>query len=182
MNARKLRTDELNRLDPAGYARAEKVPLTVILDNIRSMHNVGAVFRTADAFRITEVILCGFTPHPPHRDIRKVALGAEETVKWSARESALHAVKELKEQGYHIVSIEQTSDSQSIQDFVPDLTKSYAVVLGNEVEGVNQEVIALSDSCVEIPQFGTKHSLNVSVCGGIVLWELSKNWLHRTGR
>jgi len=174
---KKLSLEELGRLDAEDYKDVPKLDLVVVLDNVRSMHNVGAVFRTSDAFRIKEIVLCGFTPTPPHRDIRKVALGATETVSWRQEESATSASIELKSQGYHIISIEQTEGSCDLATFTSDPKQKYAVVFGNEVDGVNQEIIDISDTCIEINQFGTKHSLNVSVCAGIVLWSISKDLL-----
>lgn len=171
---KKLSLEELDRLEPEAFHAAPKLELVVVLDNVRSMHNVGAVFRTSDAFRIKEILLCGFTPLPPHRDIRKVAIGATETVSWRHETSALDAISELQAQGFHLISIEQTEQSVSLAEFMPDPKGKYAVVFGNEVDGVNQEIVDKSDTCIEIAQFGTKHSLNVSVCAGIVLWSLSK--------
>lgn len=169
---RKLKLEELNRLSPAEFREAEKQPVMVVLDNIRSMHNVGAVFRTADAFLIEKVILCGITPVPPHREIRKTAIGAEESVAWEYHPQILPFVKELKSKGYKIYSVEQTDRSTPLNEFVPDYEKC-AVILGNEVEGVSQEIIDISDAAIEIPQFGTKHSLNVSVAAGIVLYKFT---------
>ncbi len=170
----KLKLEELNRLDVETFKSVEKIPLLVVLDNIRSMHNVGATFRTADAFLIRKIILCGITPQPPHREIHKAALGATESVDWSYESDINGAINDLKEQGFEIVGIEQTTDSQMITDFKIDKTKKYAVILGNEVEGISDEALPNIDSFVEIPQLGTKHSLNVSVCGGIVMWEFAK--------
>nr|WP_314493387.1 RNA methyltransferase [uncultured Chryseobacterium sp.] len=170
----KLKLEELNRIDVETFKKVEKIPLVVVLDNIRSMHNVGATFRTADAFLIQKIILCGITPQPPHREIHKAALGATESVDWNYVENISDAVKELKDAGFEVVGIEQTTNSTMITDFSIDKTKKYAVILGNEVEGISDEVLQDINSFIEIPQLGTKHSLNVSVCGGIVMWEFAK--------
>ncbi|MCD1115414.1 RNA methyltransferase [Chryseobacterium turcicum] len=170
----KLKLEELNRIDIETFKKVEKIPLVVVLDNIRSMHNVGATFRTADAFLIQKIILCGITPQPPHREIHKAALGATESVDWSYETDINMAIDDLKSQGFEVVGIEQTTNSQMITDFSIDKTKKYAVILGNEVEGISDEALQNIDSFIEIPQLGTKHSLNVSVCGGIVMWEFTK--------
>lgn len=170
----KLKLEELNRLDVETFKSVEKIPLVVVLDNIRSMHNVGATFRTADAFLIRKIILCGITPQPPHREIHKAALGATESVDWSYENDINATIDNLKAQGFEIVGIEQTTGSRMITDFIIDSSKKYAVILGNEVEGISDEALPNIDSFVEIPQLGTKHSLNVSVCGGIVMWEFAK--------
>ncbi len=170
----KLKLEELNRLDVETFKSVEKIPLVVVLDNIRSMHNVGATFRTADAFLIRKIILCGITPQPPHREIHKAALGATESVDWSYENDINATIYDLKAQGFEIVGIEQTTGSRMITDFIIDSSKKYAVILGNEVEGISDEALPNIDSFVEIPQLGTKHSLNVSVCGGIVMWEFAK--------
>ena len=160
---RKLRTIEMKRLSVEEYHEAEKTPLIVILDDVRSMHNVGSVFRTADAFRLEAVYLCGITGCPPHAEIHKTALGAEDSVDWRYFKTAFEAVEELKGRGVIVYSIEQAEG------------KSYAIVMGNEVKGVHQEVIDASDGCLEIPQFGTKHSMNVSVTAGIVIYHFMLN-------
>lgn len=170
----KLKLEELNRIDVETFKKVEKIPLVVVLDNIRSMHNVGATFRTADAFLIQKIILCGITPQPPHREIHKAALGATESVDWSYENDINATINNLKSQGFEVVGIEQTTNSQMITDFKIDNTKKYAVILGNEVEGISDEALQNIDSFIEIPQLGTKHSLNVSVCGGIVMWEFAK--------
>ncbi|MCW3160639.1 RNA methyltransferase [Chryseobacterium oryctis] len=170
----KLKLEELNRIDVETFKKVEKIPLIVILDNIRSMHNVGATFRTADAFLVEKIILCGITPQPPHREIHKAALGATESVDWSYENDINTAINDLKSQGYEVVGIEQTTDSKMITDFTIDKSKKYAVILGNEVDGISDEALQNIDSFIEIPQLGTKHSLNVSVCGGIVMWEFAK--------
>ena len=171
---KKLRTIEMQRLTVEEFREAKKLPLVVILDDVRSMHNVGSVFRTGDAFRIERVCLCGITSTPPSAEIHKTALGAEDSVVWQYYPSALEAVEALKAEGYEILSIEQAHGSTMLQDFVPQSEKKYAVVFGNEVKGVHQEVVDASDGCLEIPQFGTKHSLNVSVTAGIVIWHFAK--------
>ena len=168
---RKLSMDELGRKSVDEFKRADKTPVIVVLDNIRSMHNAGSVFRTADAFLIEAIFLCGYTPQPPHRDIHKTALGATETVDWMYFENTVDAIKELKERDYRIFAIEQTEGSISLEKFA-EQNQKLAVVFGNEVEGVNDEVLKLCDGCIEIPQLGMKHSLNISVAAGIVLWKL----------
>ena len=171
---RKLNVLEMNRLTVEEFKAARKLPLVVVLDNVRSLHNVGSVFRSCDAFRIEAVYLCGITATPPSAEIHKTALGAEDSVSWKYYESTLDAVEELKQQGYFVYSIEQVEGSQNMAKINLDRSKRYAVVLGNEVKGVQQEVVNASDSCLEIPQLGTKHSLNVSVTAGIVVWEFAK--------
>lgn len=172
---RKLRLEELKRLSIAEYKKAKKRSLVVILDNIRSMHNVGAILRTADAFRIAKVYLCGITPKPPHREIRKTAIGAEDSVDWEAQAYTIQVVQALKEAGFEILSLEQTEGSRNLGDFTPVGNKRYALVLGHEVDGVSQTIIDHSDQVLEIPQYGTKHSLNVSVSAGIALYHISSN-------
>jgi len=181
---RKLTMDELGRKSVADFKLADKKPLVVVMDNIRSMHNVGSVFRTADAFLIAGICLCGFTPQPPHRDIQKTALGATESVDWLYYENTKDAVLALKEQGYKVFAIEQTKGSISLENFKTHINEksnnnsnnnsnnALAFVFGNEVEGVSEEVLAICDGAVEIPQYGMKHSLNISVAAAIVLWEM----------
>ena len=169
---RKLTTDELNRLSKADFEKAEKLPIILILDNIRSLSNVGAFFRTADAFRIEALFLCGITACPPHREIHKTALGADETVKWCYFESTEEACQKLKADGYGIFAIEQVEGSVLLQDFHFEPKTAY--LLGNEVEGVSEAALPYCDGAIELPQEGTKHSLNVSVCAGIVMWEAFK--------
>ena len=171
---RKLKVTEMGRLSLAEYKASEKQPIVVVLDHVRSLYNVGSVFRSSDAFRIEGVCLCGITAQPPHPEIHKTALGAEESVNWKYFEHTEDAVSWLKEQGYTVLAIEQCEGSTMLQDFVRQPECKYAVVLGNEVKGVQQQVVDLCDGCLEIPQYGTKHSLNVSVTAGIVLWHLSK--------
>ncbi len=162
---------ELQRKTPEAYRKSEKLPLLLVLDNIRSMMNTGSVFRTADAFLVEGIILCGFTATPPHREIHKTALGATESVAWKYVEHTTDAVKQLKSAGYKVVALEQTTNSINLQTFQPEAGSKYAFVFGNEVKGVDDKVLALCDGCVEIPQFGTKHSLNVSVTAGMVVWD-----------
>lgn len=169
---RKLSMDELGRMSVEEFKQATKTPVIAVLDNIRSMHNVGSVFRSADAFLIEAIFLCGYTPQPPHRDINKTALGATETVDWISFANTVEAVQELKNKGYKIYAIEQTEGSISLEKFSVNSNEKIAVVFGNEVEGVNDEVLQLTDGSIEIPQSGMKHSLNVSVAAGIVLWEI----------
>jgi tRNA G18 (ribose-2'-O)-methylase SpoU len=170
---RKLQLEELNRISPEEFKQVEKTPLIVVLDNVRSLHNVGAVFRTSDAYLVEAVYLCGITSTPPNAEIHKTALGAEFTVDWRYWEHTLDAVAQLKADGYTVYSIEQAEGSIMLPELVLNKTKKYAVVLGNEVKGVQQEVIDASDACIELPQYGTKHSLNVSVTAGIVIWEFA---------
>jgi tRNA G18 (ribose-2'-O)-methylase SpoU len=169
--------DELPRKSMAEFQQAEKLPVLLLLENIRSMHNVGSIFRTADAFLAEGILLCGYTPRPPHRDIHKTALGATETVKWNYLESALEAVKDLKSAGYQIVGVEQVKGSVPLQQFKPPPDEKLVLVFGNEVDGVSEQVIALCDHCIEIPQLGMKHSLNVSVSAGMVLWEMARSFV-----
>lgn len=167
----------MNRITVEEYQSAEKMPLVVVLDNVRSMHNVGSVFRTCDAFRAEGVVLCGITATPPQNEIHKTALGAEESVGWQYAEDTCEAVRRLQTEGYTVLAVEQCEGSTMLplthSDFITP-EKKYAVVLGNEVHGVQQEVINLCDGCLEIPQFGTKHSLNVSVTAGIIIWEFAR--------
>lgn len=189
---RKLRTIEMNRLTLEEFKEAEKLPLIVVLDDVRSLYNVGSVFRSCDAFRVEAVYLCGITATPPNTEIHKTALGGEDSVDWEYFKTTEEAVEKLKEKGYFVYSIEQVEGSTKLQN-LPDahqkifrqpseqekqenssLPKGYAVIFGNEVKGVKQDVVDMSDGCLEIPQFGTKHSLNVSVTAGIVVWEFAK--------
>lgn len=168
---RKLLNNELNRLNTEEYKKSDKYPIVLVLDNVRSQHNIGAAFRTSDAFRIERLCLCGICATPPSADIHKSALGAENTVDWQYYENTLEAVTELKNNNYTIISVEQVENSIMLNDFAPDKNGKYALVFGNEVKGVLQEVVDVSDICVEIPQEGTKHSLNISVSVGVVLWD-----------
>ena len=174
MTNRKKLVTEMGRIDRDAFAQSQKLPLVVVLDNVRSLHNVGSVFRTSDAFRVERIMLCGITATPPSAEIHKTALGAEDVVDWKYYESTMDAVAELRSQGYRIYSIELCQGSIALQDFVTAPGERYAVVLGNEVKGVQQDVVDASDGAIEIPQFGTKHSLNVSVTAGMVIWEFAK--------
>lgn len=169
---RKLENSELNRLTIAEFKQTQKLPLVVVLDNIRSQQNIGAAFRTGDAFRIDGIFLCGISSTPPTAEIHKSALGAEDSVEWQYFDNVADAINILKQKGYTIITVEQTADSLMLNQFVPVHGKKYALVFGNEVHGVSQTVVDISDLCIEIPQEGTKHSLNVSVSIGIVLWDL----------
>ncbi len=163
---------ELNRLTPEEFKTSEKTPVIIILDNIRSQNNIGSVFRTADAFRLAGVYLCGITATPPHREIHKTALGATESVEWKYFDTTVEAVKQLHDAGYRIIAIEQVEGGTMLQDFLPLPGEKLAIIFGNEINGVEDEILALSDAILEIPQFGTKHSINVSVAVGIVIWEI----------
>lgn len=169
---RKLSMDELGRKSVEEFKQAAKTPVIAVLDNIRSMHNVGSVFRTADAFLVEAIFLCGYTPQPPHRDINKTALGATESVDWIYYSTTTEAVEQLKNNGYKVFAVEQTEGSISLQKFSTHTDDKIAVVFGNEVEGVRDDVLKLVDGSIEIPQLGMKHSLNISVAAGIVLWEI----------
>lgn len=171
---RKLKITELERLTPTEFQQKEKTPLVVVLDNVRSLHNVGSIFRTADAFLTEAVYLCGITSVPPHPEIHKTALGAEDTVIWKYYEDTHKAIDELKAKGYTVYAIEQAEGSFMLPELNFGKDIKVAVVFGNEVKGVQQSVIDMCDGCIEIPQFGTKHSLNVSVTGGIIIWEVFK--------
>ncbi len=178
---RKLKLQQLNRLTIYQYKEKAKKPICVVLDNVRSMNNVGSIFRTADGFGIEKLWLCGITAQPPHREIHKTALGAEESIPWQYTATTLEACQQLKVNGYKLIAIEQAEGSKLLNEFKlgwsgdqPKETEKYAIIMGNEVDGVSEEVLNLCDECIEIPQFGTKHSFNVAVCAGIVLWELAK--------
>lgn len=173
---RKLKITELNRLSLEEFKKTDKIPLVVVLDNVRSLNNVGSVFRTSDAFIVHAVYLCGITACPPHAEIHKTALGAEETVDWFYFKDTLEAVDKLKDEGYIVCSIEQAEGSIMLDKVQIDREKKYAVILGNEVKGVQQTIVDNSDCCIEIPQFGTKHSLNVSVTAGIVIWDFFRKF------
>lgn len=176
---RKLRTIEMQRLSIDEFHEAKKLPLTVVLDDVRSLYNVGSVFRSSDAFRVEAVYLCGITATPPHPEIHKTALGGEDSVAWLYFNTATEAVQSLHDEGVTVYSIEQVEGSTKLQNLQLDTDKRYAVVLGNEVKGVHQEVVDMSDGCLEIPQFGTKHSLNVSVTAGMVIWEVAKQFINK---
>lgn len=171
---RKLTVEELNRMDIEAFHQSEKLPLIIVLDNIRSLHNVGSVFRTADAFRLQGVWLCGITACPPAAEIHKTALGAEDSVSWEYFEDTLDAVEHLQREGYEVLAVEQVEGSLKLNTFRIDPAKRYALILGNEVKGVRQDVVDAADAALEIPQYGTKHSMNVSVTAGIVMWEFER--------
>ena len=169
---RKLKNSELNRLSVEEFKQSNKTPLIVILDNIRSLNNIGSVFRTSDAFLIEKIYLCGITAKPPHKDIHKTALGSTDTVDWEYVGDTLTLVKKLQVEGVKVLSVEQAEHSTMLNNFLPKTNTKYAVVFGNEVKGVSQDVVNASDTVIEIPQFGTKHSLNISVSAGVVIWDL----------
>lgn len=169
---KKLRNHELGRKDVAAYKNAEKTPIIVVLDNIRSLNNVGSVFRTSDAFLVEKIYLCGITATPPHKDIHKTALGATESVDWEYVNDSIELIRKLQEENVKVISIEQADNSTMLPKFRPNKETKYAVVFGNEVKGVQQEIVSNSDYCVEIPQHGTKHSFNIAVSVGIVLWDI----------
>lgn len=171
---RKLKVTEMNRISTEEFKEAEKLPLIVVLDNVRSLYNVGSVFRTSDAFRLQGICLCGITARPPHIEIHKTALGAENSVDWRYYEDTMQCVDNLRQEGYIILSIEQCEGSTLLPNLQIDSHKKYAVIMGNEVKGVQQQVVDNSDGCIEIPQYGTKHSMNVSVTAGIIIWEFSR--------
>ena len=174
MKYRKLKNSELNRLSLTDFKNSDKTPLLVVLDNIRSLNNIGSVFRTCDAFAIEKVYLCGITAQPPHNDINKTALGATESVAWEYATDVLTIINKLKADGVKIIAIEQAENSVALQDFELAKNQKYAVIFGNEVKGIQQSLVNAADYCVEIPQVGTKHSLNISVSCGVVLWDLFK--------
>ncbi|RNC84266.1 MAG: TrmH family RNA methyltransferase [Winogradskyella sp.] len=169
---RKLKNSELDRLDVSAFKKAKKSPIIIVLDNIRSLNNIGSVFRTSDAFLIEKIYLCGITAAPPHNDIRKTALGSTETVDWEYAEYTIEVIEQLKSNGVKICAIEQAENATMLNDFTPESNTKYAFVFGNEVKGVRQDVVSASDYVIEIPQFGTKHSLNISVSVGVVLWDV----------
>ena len=174
---KKLNIFELDRMELSEYRNVDKIPFIVVLDNVRSLHNVGSVFRTSDAYRVQSIFLCGVTATPPSAEIHKTALGAEDSVAWQYYKDTKEAVQVLHDDGYTILSIEQVQGSTMLQNLTLDRTKKYAVIFGNEVKGVQQEVVDMSDGCIELPQYGTKHSLNVSVTAGIVIWEFARQLL-----
>ncbi len=173
---RKLKNNELGRLTTEDFKKAKKTPVVVILDNVRSSHNIGSVFRTSDAFLVEEIYLCGITSKPPHKDIHKTALGATESVEWQYFGETIEPLLLLKQRGYTIIAVEQTTKSISLQDFMIDRSKKYVFVFGHEVRGVDQQVVDCCDISLDIPQFGTKHSLNISVTAGLVLWEVFRQF------
>ena len=168
---RKLKLDELNRATLSEFKAQDKLPVAVVLDNVRSMHNIGSIFRTSDGFAVEQVVLCGITAQPPHREIEKTALGAAQSINWTYHEDVVAAVQQLRADGYRIIAIEQAEDSVMLNQFTPDKNSKYALIFGNEVNGVSDEVMQIIDTCIEIPQFGTKHSFNIVVSAGIVLWD-----------
>ncbi|PJJ84766.1 RNA methyltransferase [Mucilaginibacter auburnensis] len=168
---RKLKLDELNRPSVAEFKEQEKLPVIVVLDNVRSMHNIGSIFRTSDAFAVEQICLCGISAQPPHREIEKTALGATQSVDWTYYAEVEEAVNQLKNNGYKVIAIEQAESSTMLNEFIPVEGEKYALVFGNEVNGVSDEVMSKADGCIEIPQFGTKHSFNIVVSAGIVLWD-----------
>ena len=167
----KLKLDQLNRVSVEEFKAQEKLRVVVVLDNVRSMHNIGSIFRTSDGFSIESIAICGITAQPPHREIEKTALGATQSVDWKYFETTLQAVIALRNQGYEILAIEQAANSTMLNTFAPSKDKKYALILGNEVNGVDEEVMKEIDKCIEIPQFGTKHSFNITIAAGIVLWD-----------
>jgi len=169
---RKLKLDELNRASVSEFKKQEKLPVVVVLDNVRSMHNVGSIFRTCDGFAVEKLCLCGITGRPPHREIEKTALGATQSIDWSYYADPLQTVEELRNAGYTIIAIEQAENSIMLNEFEAEAGKKYGIIFGNEVNGVSDEVMKNIDACIEIPQFGTKHSFNIVVSAGIVLWDL----------
>jgi 23S rRNA (guanosine2251-2'-O)-methyltransferase len=169
---RKLKLDELNRASVEEFKALKKLPVAVVLDNVRSMHNIGSIFRTADGFAVEQFCLCGITAQPPHREIEKTALGATQSIYWTYYEDVLQAVQKLRDDSYLIIAVEQAEKSTMLHDFKPIAGEKYALIFGNEVNGVSEEVMKNIDACIEIPQFGTKHSFNIVVSAGIVLWDL----------
>ena len=168
----KLSSQELNRISVDEFRLKDKLPLVIVLDNIRSQNNIGSIFRTADAFLVKEIHLCGITATPPHREIHKTALGATESVQWKYFPSTIESLNELKNNGFHVYAVEQTNNNIPLSDFIPDMNSRIAIVFGNEVHGIDEGILKIVEGCIEIPQFGTKHSLNVSVAAGIVIWHL----------
>ena len=169
---KKLKNSELDRISVEEFKKSKKIPITILLENIRSAHNIGSVFRTADSFLINEIILCGISAQPPNKDIRKTALGSSESVEWKYEKNIEVAIQKLKDEGNKIISVEQTTNSISLENFMPSNNSKYAIIFGNEVNGIEQRTIDLSDMAIEIPQYGTKHSLNISVAAGIIIWNI----------
>ena len=169
---KKLKNSELDRISIEEFKKSKKIAITILLENIRSAHNIGSIFRTADSFLINEIILCGISAQPPNKNIRKTALGSSESVEWKYEKNIDKAIEKLKNEGNKIISIEQTTNSISLENFKPQKNDKYAIIFGNEVNGIEQRTINLSDMVIEIPQFGTKHSLNISVAAGIIIWDL----------
>jgi 23S rRNA (guanosine2251-2'-O)-methyltransferase len=175
---RKLKLDELNRATIDEFKAQDKLPVAVVLDNVRSMHNIGSIFRTSDGFAVEQICLCGITAQPPHREIEKTALGATQSITWTYFETPLLAVEKLRADGYKIIAIEQAENSIMLNTFTPAADEKYALIFGNEVNGVSDEVMQQIDACIEIPQFGTKHSFNIVVSAGIVLWDFYSKIVH----
>ena len=169
---KKLKNSELDRISIEEFKKSKKIPITILLENIRSAHNIGSVFRTADSFLINKIILCGISAQPPNKDIRKTALGSSESVEWKYEKNIEVAIQKLKDEGNKIISVEQTTNSISLENFKPSKNSKYAIIFGNEVNGIEQRTIDLSDMAIEIPQYGTKHSLNISVAAGIIIWNI----------
>lgn len=176
---KKLKNSELDRISIEEFKKSKKIPITILLENIRSAHNIGSVFRTADSFLINEIILCGISAQPPNKDIRKTALGSSESVEWKYEKNIEVAIQKLKDEGNKIISIEQTTNSISLENFKPSNKSKYAIIFGNEVNGIEQRTIDLSDMAIEIPQYGTKHSLNISVAAGIIIWNIFSKINHQ---
>jgi 23S rRNA (guanosine2251-2'-O)-methyltransferase len=174
---RKLSMDELGRLSTEDFRTADKLPIVVILDNVRSGLNVGSVFRTCDAFKVERICICGYSSRPPHRDVLKTALGSTESVAWESYDSITDCIQGLKSQGYQIWAVEQVEDAVYLNEFEVQGRLPIAIIFGNEVMGVSEQALLLADGSIEVPQWGTKHSLNISVCAGVVLWELSSQWM-----
>lgn len=179
MRLRKTEITEMKRLDLVSFAHSNKIPLVVVLDNVRSMNNIGSIFRTADAFRLEALILCGITATPPNNEIHKTALGAEDSVAWRYYATTQEAVQDLLVAGYIVYALEQAEGSIGLDSFCPEEGRAYALVLGNEVHGVQQEVVDICTHCLEIPQYGTKHSLNVSIAAGIAIWQMASPLFHK---
>jgi tRNA G18 (ribose-2'-O)-methylase SpoU len=173
---RKLSLKELNRVTPEEFKKQAKTPFVLVLDNVRSALNVGSAFRTADSFALEKIYLCGITAKPPHREILKTAIGATDAVEWEYADKTIDSIEELRKKGYRIIGVEQTDKSIFLQDFEVKTNEKLALLFGNEVSGISDEVIPFLDDCIEVPQFGTKHSLNISVCVGVVVWDLFKKW------
>ncbi len=171
LNMRKLKLDELGRVGIDEFKKQDKLPLVVVLDNVRSMHNIGSIFRTSDGFAVEKICLCGITAQPPHREIEKTALGATQSIEWEYYATVGSAIEELKNSGYTIIAIEQAENSVMLTNHEPKRSEKYALIFGNEVQGVSDEAMSMADKCIEIPQFGTKHSFNIVVSAGIVLWD-----------
>src|ERR1700761_3465577 len=175
---RKLKLDELNRASVTEFKEQDKLPVAVVLDSVRSMHNIGSIFRTSDGFTVEQICLCGITAQPPHREIEKTALGATQSIDWVYFENTIEAVNKLRADGYKIIAIEQAEGSLMLNEFAPEANEKYALIFGNEVNGVSDDVMQNIDACIEIPQFGTKHSFNIVVSAGIVLWDFFESMVH----